>query len=484
MTRLSPVRVRTRQLAGAAQPDAVVTASRLAAVYQPNDQRKQALRLNVEYRPVASLKPSLRNPRTHSKKQLHKLGASIRRFGFNNPILTNQAGEVVAGHGRLEAAKLAGLAEVPTICVSHLTEAEVRAFRVADNRLAELSGWDDEVLKVELSFLAEIDLDLPEITGFETAEIDSILEAAAPTPAPDPADANPEVDDREPPVSQVGDLWFLDEHRLLNGDAKAAASYTRLLEGQQAQMVFTDPPWNVRISGHVQRTGVHDEFVEASGEMTDLEYRTFIRTVFGHMAAASVDGSLSFVCIDWRHLAVILEAGREVYEELMNLIVWTKTNGGLGSLYRSQHELIPCFKKGTSPHINNVQLGKYGRFRTNVWPYAGVNTFKRGRETELAWHPTVKPVALVKDAIRDCSKPQGIILDPFCGSGTTLIAAAKTQRRGYLMELDPRYVDVTIKRWQNLFGAEARHAETGRTFEETRWERHGASPKTGEGSHG
>ena len=477
MTRLSPVRVRTRQLAGAAQPDAVVTASRLAAVYQPNDQRKQALRLNVEYRPVASLKPSLRNPRTHSKKQLHKLGASIRRFGFNNPILTNQAGEVVAGHGRLEAAKLAGLAEVPTICVSHLTEAEVRAFRVADNRLAELSGWDDEVLKVELSFLAEIDLDLPEITGFETAEIDSILEAAAPTPAPDPADANPEVDDREPPVSQVGDLWFLDEHRLLNGDAKAAASYTRLLEGQQAQMVFTDPPWNVRISGHVQRTGVHDEFVEASGEMTDLEYRTFIRTVFGHLAVASADGSLTYVCIDWRHLAVILEAGREVYEELMNLIVWTKTNGGLGSLYRSQHELIPCFKKGTSPHINNVQLGKYGRFRTNVWPYAGVNTFKRGRETELAWHPTVKPVALVKDAIRDCSKPQGIILDPFCGSGTTLIAAAKTQRRGYLMELDPRYVDVTIKRWQDLFGAKARHAETGKTFAEVQQERAASNAK-------
>jgi len=477
MTRLSPVRVRTRQLAGAAQPDAVVTASRLAAVYQPNDQRKQALRLNVEYRPVASLKPSLRNPRTHSKKQLHKLGASIRRFGFNNPILTNQAGEVVAGHGRLEAAKLAGLAEVPAICVSHLTEAEVRAFRVADNRLAELSGWDDEVLKVELSFLAEIDLDLPEITGFETAEIDSILEAAAPTPAPDPADANPEVDDREPPVSQVGDLWFLDEHRLLNGDAKAAASYTRLLEGQQAQMVFTDPPWNVRISGHVQRTGVHDEFVEASGEMTDLEYRTFIRTVFGHLAVASADGSLTYVCIDWRHLAVILEAGREVYEELMNLIVWTKTNGGLGSLYRSQHELIPCFKKGTSPHINNVQLGKYGRFRTNVWPYAGVNTFKRGRETELAWHPTVKPVALVKDAIRDCSKPQGIILDPFCGSGTTLIAAAKTQRRGYLMELDPRYVDVTIKRWQDLFGAKARHAETGKTFAEVQQERAASNAK-------
>jgi DNA modification methylase len=242
-------------------------------------------------------------------------------------------------------------------------------------------------------------------------------------------------------------------------------------------MVFTDPPWNVRISGHAQRTGVHDEFVEASGEMTDLEYRTFIRTVFGHLAVASADGSLTYVCIDWRHLAVILEAGREVYEELMNLIVWTKTNGGLGSLYRSQHELIPCFKKGTSPHINNVQLGKYGRFRTNVWPYAGVNTFKRGRETELAWHPTVKPVALVKDAIRDCSKPQGIILDPFCGSGTTLIAAAKTQRRGYLMELDPRYVDVTIKRWQDLFGAKARHAETGKTFAEVQQERAASNAK-------
>ena len=471
-------------MAGSDRSPMVGPASKPAPVNPHSNQRKQALRLNVEYRPVASLTPSLRNARTHSKKQLHKLAASLKQFGFNSPILIDGAGEVVAGHGRLEAAKMIGLAEVPTISVSHLTEAEVRAYRVADNRLAELSGWDDEVLKVELSFLAEIDLDLPEITGFETAEIDSILEAAAPTPAPDPADSIPEVDDREPPVSQVGDLWFLEEHRLLNGDAKEAASYARLLEGQQAQMVFTDPPWNVRISGHVRRTGVHDEFVEASGEMTDPEYRTFVRTVFDQMAAASADGALSFVCIDWRHLSVMLEAGQEVYQELINLIVWTKTNGGLGSLYRSQHELIPCFKKGTSPHINNVQLGKYGRFRTNVWPYAGVNGFKAGREAELAWHPTVKPVALVKDAIRDCSKPQGIILDPFGGSGTTLIAAAKTQRRGYLMELDPRYVDVTIKRWQDLFGAEARHAETGRTFEETRRERHSAAPKTGEESHG
>ena len=477
MTELPPVRVRTRVPAGAV-PAKVAPAAGL----QSSEQRKQALRLNVEYRPVASLKPSERNARRHPQKQLQKLAASMRQFGFNSPILIDGVGEVVAGHGRLEAAKIIGLAEVPTISVSHLTEAEVRAFRIADNRLAELGNWDDEALHIEFSFLAEIDLDLPEITGFETAEIDAILEAAAPAPAPDPADVTPELDDRELPVSREGDLWNLGVHRLLNGDAKDPAAYARLLEGQLAQMVFSDPPWNVPVAGHVRRTGDHDEFIEASGEMTDIEYLAFIRTVFGNIAAVAADGALVFICIDWRHLAVILQAGGEAYEELKNLLVWAKTNAGLGSLWRSQHELIPVFKKGQAPHTNNVALGRYGRFRSNVLSYPGVNTFKRGREAELHLHPTPKPVALVKDLIKDCSKPQSIILDCFGGSGTTLIAAEKTQRRGYLIELDPRYVDVTIKRWQDLVGAQARHAITGKTFAEMQVER-ATSQVTG-GHHG
>ena len=381
------------------------------------DQFEGSLGLKVDYRTVESLRPSPRNTRTHSKKQLHKIAASLRQFGFVNPILIDAEGEIIAGHGRYAAAVAIGIKQVPTICLEHMSEADRRAYRIADNRLAELSGWDDELLKIELSFLSEIDIDLPEITGFETAEIDLIIEPnGAPVPKPDPADMVPDIDLTEPPVSRRGDLWQLGEHRLLNADAKDAESYVRLMGGELAQMVFADPPFNVRIAGHVCRTGRHEEFAEASGEMSREEYSVFLKTVLGHMAEVSQDGSIHFVCIDWRNLHALLEAGQSVYEELKNIICWTKTNGGMGSFYRSQHELIPCFKKGTAPHINNVQLGKYGRFRTNVWSYAGANTFKRDRETELAWHPTVKPVALVKDAIKDCSKPGGIILDAFGGA--------------------------------------------------------------------
>jgi DNA modification methylase len=430
-----------------------------------------ALGLKVEYRAPESLQPSPRNARTHSKKQLAKIEASVRQFGFVNPILIDAAGEIIAGHGRYAAAVTIGLKQIPTICLDRMSEADRRAYRIADNRLAELSGWDDELLKIELSFLSEIDIDLPEITGFETAEIDLILEpGGAPVLKPDPADLLPHIDMAEPAVSCVGDAWELGEHRLLNGDAKEAVSYARLLGGESAQMVFADVPYNSKVS-NICRTGRHENFVEASGEMSREEYLVFLKTVLGRMAEASRDGAIHFVCIDWRNLHTLLEAGQSVYDELKNIICWAKTNGGMGSLYRSQSEFIPCFKKGTAPHINNVQLGKYGRFRTNVWSYAGANTFKRGRETELAWHPTVKPVALVKDAIKDCSKPGGIILDAFGGSGTTLIAAAQTKRRGFLIELEPKYVDIAVRRWEVMFGAEARHAENGMTFAEVKRQR-------------
>ena len=480
------VRIRTRADSGlkSLAPIKAAANAEHEAAREPV-QFESRLALKIEYRPVETLRPSERNSRTHSKKQLHKIAASLRQFGFVNPILIDATGEIIAGHGRYAAAKSIGLSQVPTICLEHMGEADRRAYRIADNRLAELSGWDSALLKIELSFLAEIDIDLPEITAFETAEIDLILEPA-PAPKPDPADLLPDMNMAEPPVSRVGDLWFCGEHRLFNGDAKEAASYTRLLGDERAQMVFANPPFNARIAGHVCRTGRHEEFVEASGEKSREEYLVFLKTVLGRMAEASQDGSIHFVCIDWRNLYALLEAGQSVYDELKNIICWTKTNGGLGSFYRSAHELIPCFKKGTAAHINNVQLGKYGRFRTNVWPYAGSNTFKRNRETELCWHPTVKPVALVKDAIKDCSKPGGIILDAFGGSGTTLIAAAQTKRRGFLIELEPKYVDVTVRRWEALFGAKARHAETGLTFAEMKRQR-GSEPavaaESGEAGH-
>lgn len=259
-------------------------------------------------------------------------------------------------------------------------------------------------------------------------------------------------------------------------------------------MVFTDPPYNVRVDGHVGGLGrvKHREFAMASGEMSPSEFLAFLTAAFERMAAVSVDGAILFTCIDWTHLHEMLEAGYAIFDELKNIICWAKTNGGMGSLYRSQHELIPVWKKGKAPHVNNIELGAHGRYRTNVWTYAGANTFRRGRMEDLASHPTVKPCALVMDALKDCSKPGDLVLDPFGGSGTTLIAAEKTRRQARLIELDPAYVDLTIRRWETLTKREAVHAVTGKTFAETAAERTAtsASPptdttiETGEASHG
>lgn len=429
-----------------------------------------ALALKIVYLPIDRILPSPRNARTHSKKQIHKIASSLRKFGFVNPILIGDGGEVIAGHGRLEAARQLGLKQVPTICLSHMSEAERRAYRIADNRLAELAGWDDELLKIEFEELAVLDLDLLDDTGFETAEIDFLLEGPATLKKEkaDPADALPEIVEGAS-VSRIGDLWYLGDHRLVRGNALEAVTYALLLEGEPVSMVFTDPPYNVRVDGHVGGLGKvkHREFAMASGEMTRSEFVAFLKTVFERMAAVSVDGAILFTCIDWAHLGEMLEAGYAVFDELKNIICWAKTNGGMGSFYRSQHELIPVWKKGKAPHVNNIELGAHGRYRTNVWTYAGANTFRRGRMEDLTSHPTVKPCALVMDAIKDCSKPGDLVLDPFGGSGTTLIAAEKTRRRACLIEIDGTYADLTIRRWEKLTGRAAVHAETGKTFTET-----------------
>ena len=459
----TPYRVRSRPPATAACLPPPVKDAEVPTL----PEMEPSLALKVIYRPITSLRASAHNARTHSKKQIHTITASIRQFGFTNPILISAQSEIIAGHGRVEAAKALGHVQVPTICLDHMTEAEERAYRIADNRLAERAGWDKEILKIEIAYLAEVNIDLPELTGFETPEIEDILDGpAAPASKDDPVDTLPEP--ATTVVSRVGDLWLMDDHRALCGDARAADSYARLLGSCQAQMVFTDPPYNCPVNGHVGGLGQvrHREFVMASGEMSRTEFVTFLTDVLGHASAASQDGSLHYVCMDWHELHSLLEAGSAVYDELKNIICWAKTNGGMGSLYRSQHEFVTLWKKGRAPHINNIELGRHGRYRTNVWTYAGVNTFKRNRMEELSSHPTVKPVALVMDAIKDCSKPKGIILDAFGGSGTTLIAAAKTKRRGYLLELDPAYVDVIVRRWEKLTKREARHADTGLTFRE------------------
>lgn len=440
-----------------------------AAVRQASELtlRGEQLEIRIEYRPISALRPYPRNPRTHSRAQIAKIAASIKRFGFIAAIVVDTQGEIVAGHGRLAAAQQLGLKRVPVVEAKHLTPQEVGAYRLADNRIAEDAEWDSDLLSIELKELIEVDTSF-EITdtGFEVAEIDMQITGAPNPRKPDPDDAAGEPG--VPAVTRKGDLWLLGPHRLLCADARDEASFVTLLAGEQAQMVFTDPPYNVPIAGHVSGLGAikHREFVMASGEMSEAEFTAFLRSVFANLAAASAEGAIHFICMDWRHLREVLTAGYAAYDELKNLCVWVKHNAGMSSCYRSKHELVLVFKKGTAPHINNFGLGGSGRYRTNVWQYAGANTFKRGGSEELAMHPTVKPVGLVADTILDCSKRHGIVLDAFGGSGTTLIAAQRTGRRGYLLELDNLYCDVIIRRFQKRVGEPARLADGGLTFEE------------------
>jgi DNA modification methylase len=417
---------------------------------------------------ISALQPYARNARTHSRRQIKKIAASIERFGFVNPVLIDENNLIIAGHGRVAAAKLLGWSEVPTLRVEHLSETEKRAYILADNRLAEEAGWDQEMLAIELQGLIELDFTI-ELAGFDTAESDRLLDAHAEANAPDR-----DIDDEVPPipesgiaVTRPGDLWELGRHLLLCADATIASSYNRLLGDDSASMIFTDPPYNVPIEGHVSGLGKvrHREFAMASGEMTPEQFRGFLETVFAHMAAHSADGAIHFICMDWRHMGETIAAGEAIYSELKNLCVWAKSNGGMGTFYRSRHELVFAFKNGTAPHINNFELGQTGRYRTNVWEYAGVNSFGSDRDDSLAMHPTVKPVALVADAIKDCSRRRQIVLDPFAGSGTTVIAAEKTGRRARVLELDPLYCDTIIRRWQTVTGKRARHVDTGQTFE-------------------
>jgi DNA modification methylase len=446
------VRVRTR---GAAAFDGC--ASSLAL--------ETALALKVRECSLNELTPSERNARTHSNKQIQKVADSIRAYGFVNPILVDGNNEIVAGHGRYAAAKLLRMTTVPVIHLDHLKPDEIRAYRIADNRMAELAGWDEDLLRLELGHLIDIDFEI-ELTGFETPQIELLLSGEQAAEKADPTDEVELI--AEQAVARLGDLWLLDNHRIFCGDARERVSYEKLMGGALAQMTFTDPPYNVAIDGHVGGLGKikHRPFPMASGEMSKAQFTAFLSCVLGEIKCASQDGALIYTCIDGQHLHEMLSAGHEVFDELKAVICWAKTNAGMGSLYRAQTELIPLWKTGKAPHINNIELGRHGRYRTTLWTYAGANTFRRGRMEDLASHPTVKPCAMVMDAIKDCSKRNGIILDPFGRSGTTLIAAAKTKRRGYLMELDPPYVDVAIKRWETLFKREARHAETGLTFAE------------------
>ncbi|MGO9451558.1 MAG: site-specific DNA-methyltransferase [Candidatus Binataceae bacterium] len=425
--------------------------------------------LNIELLSTDALKPYARNPRSHSPKQIRQIAQSIRKFGFTNPILIDAEGVVIAGHGRLEGAKMLGIKRVPVIRLDYMTEAQKRAYIIADNKLAENAGWDRELLALELRYISELDVNLDlTVTGFEPAEIDLSLQGLQSAASTDEADDVPEPDRSRPSVSGAGDMWLLGEqqqHRVLCADARVGASFDRLLAGRKAELVISDPPFNLSVKRIGRRGAIrHPEFAMASGEMSETEYTAFLSTTLRHLVTHSDTGSLHYLFIDWRHIYELLSAARGLYTEFKNLCVWNKPNGGMGSLYRSKHELIAVLKNGTAPHINNVELGRFGRSRTNVWDYAGANSFREGRLEELAAHPTPKPVALVSDVVLDASKRNGIVLDCFGGAGTTVVAAEKTGRRGYLMELDPVYVDVAVRRFEKLTGISAIHADTGLSF--------------------
>jgi DNA modification methylase len=425
--------------------------------------------LQILYQKIDQLKPYAHNARKHEKRQLKQIAESIRIFGFVNPVLVDRNNRIIAGHGRVEAARLLGMTEVPTIRLEDLSEEQIRAYVIADNKLAENAGWDREILAVELQHLLTLDcanFDVT-ITGFEVAEIDAILE--------DETQSEEEGEFLEPvfgesPITELGDLWLLGKHRILCGNSLRDETYKILMGNRRAAVVFTDPPYNVRICGHATGNGAihHREFAMASGEMSDAEYVSFLGTSLRLCARYSANNSVHYVCIDWRHVGDLISAGRQHYDKFLNLCVWVKNVGGMGSFYRSQHELVLVFRKGEGPHRNNIELGQFGRNRTNIWQYPGIQTqSKQGDEGNLlALHPTVKPVAMVADAILDCTARGDIVLDPFLGSGTTLMAAERVGRICYGIEIDPPYVDVAIRRWQNHTGDQAMHRDSGKSFDE------------------
>jgi DNA modification methylase len=415
-----------------------------------------ASRLAVTYRAISDLVPDPRNARTHPKRQIEQLKKSIEAFGFTNPILADPEGHIIAGHGRLQAARAMGFSEVPTIILSGLSDTQKRALRIADNKIALNAGWDLEILQQELGELASLDVDIDAtLTGFSTGEIDVILSSAD-----DPDD---EVIPPVPttPRTKPGDIWILGDHRVGCGDGRDARFLQRLLgDGARVDAAFLDPPYNVRIGGHAVASGSHREFAMASGEMSEAEFCSFLADTLGAAARSSRDGAVHFVCMDWRHMDSVSEVGSKVYGELLNVCIWNKSNAGMGSLYRSKHELIFVYRVGTAPHLNMVELGRHGRNRTNVWDYASVNSMRGSRREDLALHPTVKPTGLVADAIQDVTRRGDLVLDLFLGSGTTLLAAERTGRSFRGLDIDPAYVDVAIERWSARTGLLPRLGET------------------------
>jgi DNA modification methylase len=416
--------------------------------------------LELVYLAPSAVAQPLRAVRKKDLVHVREIAASISALGFCAPILIGRDNEVIDGHARLEAARLLGLEQVPCIQIAHLNQNEQRVLRLAVNRLGEKGEWDLGELKIELQELI-VDSAPIEISGFGLDEIDQIIigdEAGSIEEGQLEPTAHAEA------IARLGDLFELGPHRLLCGDATKLQAYETLMNGDSpSQLLLTDEPYNVPIAGHVSR-GNHREFAMASGELSDGEFLAFNEAWMGSALPFLCDGAIFGTFIDWRGQVAVHSAAAKLGLKPLNLIVWTKSNAGMGSLYRSQHELLPLFKKGAGSHVNNIDLGKRGRWRSNVWTYPGASSMGSEARRGLRHHPTVKPTAMLEDAILDLSNRGEIVMDPFLGSGSTLIAAEKTGRVCRAIELDPLYVDVAVRRYEAVTGKSATLAETGESF--------------------
>ena len=418
-------------------------------------------KLNIVYVPIARIAEAKRRVRIKDAVQIQKVAASIAKFGVVVPLIVDQAWHIVHGHTVYEAARTLGLSELPVVILDHLQPHELRLLSIALNRLAETGTWDEEVLRVEVEELIELGEDLV-VSGFALAEIDCLL-------LDDESEAAPEPEIKPPllstAISQPGDLWRLGEHYLFQGDARASESYGAIMQtGERARIVLTDTPYNVPNAGHVTTLPQHREFAMAAGEMSRDAFAEFLKAWLVASSAHVMDGGLVATFIDWRSVELVLCCGRELGFNLLNLVVWGKANAGQGSFWRSQHELLPIFKKGNAAHLNNIELGRHGRWRSNLWAYPGASTLGSEARDGLTFHPTVKPRAMLEDALLDVSQRGEIVIDPFCGSGSTLLAAETTGRLCRAIEIDGLYCDLTLRRWQELTGQEALLVATGESF--------------------
>jgi DNA modification methylase len=437
---------------------------------EPRFTRAIQSKLQIEYRPTGALKASSAELRRYQKRHQEHLLQALQKYSFVLPVVVDKDDQVIHGSRLLLAAEELGISEVPTVKLDHLSKEEARVLRISLHKLEELSSWDEVVLKSELNFLVEYDVDLVTHTAFSTAELDALLYAPAKEVCGDPDEELPAIEQQA--VSRAGDVWeFIGDHRLGCLDALEEASYRKLLGEELAGLIICDPPYNVKIRGNVSNRKDAREFAMASGEMSRSEFETFLRTSFELSARFAREGALSYEFIDWRHLGEMLAAGEAIYSRLLNVCMWAKTNGGQGSFYRSAHEFCFVWKIGEAPHINNIELGRNGRNRTNVWSYPGTNVPRSRLQREDEKHVTPKNVAMVQDAILDASHRGDIVLDAFAGSGTTLVAAHRAKRRGFGLEIDPLYADLIVRRMERITGEPARLAGCERTFSEVTAER-------------